>query len=112
MDEIATSPQLEQQVRQALHLVIDPELGCNIVDLGLVYDVATQEGGVVTIIMTTTTRGCPATAYLKEGARDAAWGVQGVEFVDVRLTYEPPWHPGMMNDAAKEYLGMSDGGGW
>jgi len=38
--------------------------------------------------------------------------VPGVEFVDVRLTYEPPWHPGMMSDAAKEHLGMTDGGGW
>ena len=102
---------LAETIAQALRLVIDPELGYNIVDLGLVYDVAAEDGGVVTIIMTTTTKGCPATNYLKEGARDAAWGVPGVEFVDVRLTYEPPWTPEMMSEAAMEHLGMTPGGG-
>lgn len=110
--EPASISALDEQIAQALHLVIDPELGYNIVDLGLVYDVAVGEGGVVIITMTTTTRGCPATAYLKEGARDAAWGVPGVEFVDVRLTYEPPWTPAMMSEAARQHLGVSDGGGW
>ena len=105
--EPALKSTLETQIRQALHLVIDPELGCNIVDLGLIYDVAAQPGGVVAITMTTTTMGCPATAYLKEGARDAAWNVPGVEFVDVVLTYEPPWTPAMMSEAARQHLGMS-----
>lgn len=111
MDPVTASA-MDDRIAQALRLVIDPELGYNIVDLGLVYEIATEAGGVVAITMTTTTKGCPATGYLKEGARDAAWGVPGVEFVDVRLTYEPPWHPGMMSEAAKEHLGMTDGGGW
>ena len=62
----------DQKVKEALRLVIDPELGYNIVDLGLVYAVLVNDGGVVNIVMTTTTRGCPATNYMKEGARDAA----------------------------------------
>lgn len=99
-------------IKDALRLVIDPELGYNIVDLGLVYDVALEHGGVVNIQMTTTTRGCPATNYLKEGARDAAKSVQGIEFVDVELTYEPPWSPEMMSIEAKRHLGIVDGGGW
>jgi metal-sulfur cluster biosynthetic enzyme len=103
---------LAATVKDALRLVIDPELGYNIVDLGLVYDVAVEDGGVVTIKMTTTTRGCPATNYLKDGARDAARLVNGVEFVDVRLVYEPPWAPEMMSAEAKRHLGISDGGGW
>lgn len=107
--ESATTEELDQEVTRALHLVIDPELGCNIVDLGLIYDVTTAEGGVVTITMTTTTKGCPATSFLKQGASDAAWAVPGVEFVDLRLTYEPPWTPAMMSPAAKLQLGMSDG---
>ena len=102
----------DERVREALRLVIDPELGYNIVDLGLVYAVLVNDGGVVNIVMTTTTRGCPATNYLKEGARDAAWSVPGVEFVDVTLTYEPPWAPEKMSAAAKAHLGIADGGGW
>lgn len=109
---VAAPTTLDQQVRESLRLVIDPELGYNVVDLGLIYDVAIEEGGVANITMTTTTRGCPATNYLKEGARDAAWSVPGIEFVDVRLTYEPPWVPEMMSESAKHHLGIADGGGW
>ncbi|WP_315926744.1 metal-sulfur cluster assembly factor [Mesorhizobium sp. SP-1A] len=98
----------DEKIKDALRLVIDPELGHNIVDLGLVYAVLVNDGGVVNIVMTTTTRGCPATNYLKEGARDAAWSVPGVEFVDVHLTYEPPWTPQMMNAATGESLGFVD----
>jgi metal-sulfur cluster biosynthetic enzyme len=101
---------VDEQVREALRLVIDPELGYNIVDLGLVYDVLVGEGGVVNVVMTTTTRGCPATGYLRDGARDAARGVAGAERVDVTLTYEPPWTPARMNAAAREHLGIGSGG--
>lgn len=99
-------------IRNALRLVIDPELGYNIVDLGLIYDVAVDLSGGVVIEMTTTTKGCPATNYLKEGAGDAATSVAGVEYADVRLTYEPPWSPEMMTLDAKRHLGMVDDGGW
>lgn len=94
------------QVREALRLVIDPELGYNIVDLGLIYEVNVDDGGVVRVAMTTTTRGCPATGYLKDGARDAAWSVPSVEFVDIALTYDPPWTPDMMTPDAKQHLGI------
>ncbi len=69
--------------------------------------VLVNDGGVINIAVTTTTRGCPATNYLKEGARDAARAVPGVEFVDVTLTYEPPWSPQKMGTAGKEYLGIA-----
>jgi metal-sulfur cluster biosynthetic enzyme len=103
---------LAAQVREALRLVIDPELGDNIVELGLVYDVSVGDGGVARIVMTTTTRGCPATAYLKDGARDSAWTVPSIESVEVDLTYEPPWTPEMMTPDARLRLGIADGGGW
>ena len=98
-----------EPVREALRRVIDPELGWNIVDLGLVYEIAVEEGGVVHIIMTTTTPGCPATNYLKQGAGDAAGDVPGIEFVDVKLTYEPRWVPEMMSPEAKVHFGIRDG---
>jgi metal-sulfur cluster biosynthetic enzyme len=103
----AESDALVEQVTDALRVVIDPELGYNIVDLGLVYSIKAAEGGVVDIVMTTTTRGCPATSFLKDGARDGAWAVPGVEFVDVTLTYEPHGTPEMRTDAAKQHLGFA-----
>lgn len=103
---------LVTQVESKLRLVIDPELGFNIVDLGLVYNVEIWEGSVVHVLMTTTTQGCPATSYLKDGARGAAWSVPGVELVDVELTYDPPWTPQMMTPAAKRHLGISDQPRW
>ena len=108
----AEAQAIAETVRDALRLVIDPELGYNIVDLELVYNVAVEQGGGVTIEMTTTTKGCPATNYLKEGAGDAASSVPGVEYADVRLTYEPPWSPEMMTIDAKRHLGIADDGGW
>jgi len=98
--------------RDALRQVIDPELGYNIVDLGLIYDVASEEGGVVRVTMTTTTPGCPATNYLREGAGESVSALLGVEFVEVKLTYEPRWTPEMMSPEAKAHFGIEDGGGW
>ena len=74
-----TGPQdptgLASKVKDALRRVIDPELGYNIVDLGLIYDIRVLDGGAVSVTMTTTTPGCPATSYLTEGARDCVLSV-------------------------------------
>lgn len=99
---------LRERIWEALRQVIDPELGFNIVDLGLVYDVVTEEGGIVRITMTTTTPGCPATNYLKQGAGEAASGVPGVALVDVKLSYAPRWRPEMMRPQAKAHFGIVD----
>lgn len=99
-------PDMVDRIREALRQVIDPELGYNIFDLGLVYNVAVKEGGVVSVTMTTTTPGCPATNYLKDGAAESACNVPGVDFVDVKLTYEPRWTPEMMSSEAKTHLGI------
>ena len=95
---------LVQSVREALRDVIDPELGMNIMDVGLVYDISIDEEAIARITMTTTTKGCPATNYLKEGAGEAAQSVAGVKGVDVQLTYDPPWSPDMMSDVANNLL--------
>ena len=101
------SAQLIARIRDALRNVIDPELGYNVVDLGFIYDIAIEEGGVVRITMTTTTPGCPATGYLKEGVANSAWSVPDVEFVDVQLTFEPVWKPDMMTAQARADLGFA-----
>ena len=89
----------------ALRDVIDPELGYNIVDIGLIYEVLVDEGHAA-ITMTTTTPGCPATAALQEGARECAARVPGISGVDVRMVWTPPWTPQRMSAEAKEYLGF------
>lgn len=99
--------QLVENIRDALRNVIDPELGYNVVDLGFIYDIEVEEGGVVRIAMTTTTPGCPATRYLREGVANSASGVPDVEFVDVWLTYEPAWKPEMMTAEARHDLGFA-----
>lgn len=94
---------LEARIRDALRIIIDPEMGKNVVDLGLIYHIEVQEGGIAKVTMTTTIKGCPATAFLKEAVQNCVWYVPGVEYAEVRLTYEPPWTPEMMADGAIEY---------
>jgi len=88
--------QLVQRIRDALADVIDPELGRDVVGLGLIYAIEADEESAVRIIMTTTTAGCPAAGFLIDAVRYAATAVKGVRSVDVRLTYEPRWRPEMM----------------
>jgi len=99
--------ELIARIRDALRNVIDPELGYNVVDLGFIYDIAVEEGGIVRITMTATTPGCPAAGYLKEGVANSAWSVDNVEFVDVHITFEPPWKPDMMTMQARADLGFA-----
>lgn len=91
-------------LRDLLHRVIDPELGVNIIDLGLVYDIQVNEGRAV-IRMTLTTPGCPLGAYLDDAVHDCLWGAPGVDSIDVELVWQPPWQPGMMSALAKRQLG-------
>ena len=97
---------IRDRVKDALRVVIDPEIGFNVVDLGLIYDV-TVEGGVARVLMSTTTRGCPAADYLKDGAQEAASNVPGIDAVEVTMTYDPPWTPDMMSEEAQLQLGFS-----
>ena len=99
-------------IHDALRQVIDPELGYNIFDLGLIYDVDIEDGGAVRVLMTTTTPGCPATSYLTTGAGHAVSAVAGVTSVDVELTHDPRWTPGLMSPEAKAHFGIKDGEGW
>lgn len=87
---------LKATIRDALRMIVDPEIGGSLVDLGLIYDIAVEEGGIARITMTTTTRGCPASDVLKKAVERCVSDVPGVEYADVWLTYEPPWTPEMM----------------
>jgi metal-sulfur cluster biosynthetic enzyme len=97
---------LAARIREALRVVIDPELGHNIVDLGFVYGVAVTDGDAW-IVMTATTKGCPAATFLKEGAANAAMQVPGVRSVDVTMTFEPPWTPSLIDPSVRASLGFA-----
>ena len=95
----------KDEVVEALREVEDPELGMDIVELGLMYDVEV-EGPKVKVIHSLTSIGCPAGPMIQEGIHDAAASVPGVEEVDVELTWDPPWTPDRMSDDAKFILGF------
>ncbi|GMV01216.1 MAG: metal-sulfur cluster assembly factor [Burkholderiaceae bacterium] len=94
-----------EQLREMLKDVFDPELGYNIVDLGLVYGVEIAET-VVTVTMTLTTPGCPASDMIQAGVRNRLEEAEGVGQVVVDLVWEPPWGPDAMSPAAKEHFGV------
>ena len=99
-----TSTQAEQ-VREQLKNVIDPELGLNIVDLGLIYDVEVEDGQAM-ITMTLTSPGCPAGGMLMAGAQEAARGAEGVDDADVKLVWKPFWTPDRIDPDVRAALGF------
>jgi metal-sulfur cluster biosynthetic enzyme len=98
--------QLADRIRDALRVVIDPELGHDIVDLGFVYDISVIDGAV-RITMTATTPGCPAIRFLKEGVANAAAQVPGVGSVDIVMTFDPPWTSSRIEPVARTSLGFA-----
>jgi metal-sulfur cluster biosynthetic enzyme len=95
----------KDDVFEALHQVEDPELGMDVVDLGLVYDVEV-EGPKVKVLHTLTSMGCPAGPMIQEDIQRVAAELPGVEDVEVELTFDPPWTPEKMSDDAKFILGF------
>ncbi len=92
-------PLTEAVVLDALRQVLDPEIGMNIVDLGLIYDVKIA-GWEVRVAMTLTTAGCPMSESIRGGAEIALLNLEGVTAAQVELVFDPPWHPGMINQTS------------
>ena len=95
----------KEQVVDALRAVEDPELGMDIVELGLLYDVEV-EGPKVKVIHTLTSMGCPVGPTIQENIDQIARSMPEVEDVEVELTWDPPWSPEKMSDDAKFILGF------
>jgi metal-sulfur cluster biosynthetic enzyme len=95
----------EQLALDTLRQVIDPELGCNIVDLGLIYSVNIC-GNKVSVIMTLTTPGCPMHESISQGAQIALLDLEGVTDVEVDVVWDPPWHPSMMTEEGRLATGV------
>lgn len=88
-------PPTADQVRDALKEVLDPEVGVDIVTLGLVYGTEVREGRV-TVTFTLTTPGCPLRSVMEQAVSATVYALPGVEHVQTNLVWEPRWHPGMM----------------
>ena len=96
----------EATVLEALRQVIDPEIGCNIVDLGLIYSVQITRARVL-VTMTLTTQGCPMHESIANGVQMALLNLEGVDEAGVDVVWDPPWHPDMMTDHARTRVGMA-----
>lgn len=97
----------EKDVEVALKDVFDPELGQNVIDLGLVYGITVDGAkGQVVIVMTMTTPGCPAERYITEGVRHRLLALEGVRQVDVDVVWSPPWTPDLMSDEIRAFFGF------
>ena len=89
----------------AMKEVYDPEIPVNVVDLGLVYDVQVNEGDVH-ILMTLTAPGCGMGPMIAQQAEWAIAGLEGVEDVEVEMTFDPPWSPELITEDGKKLLGI------
>ncbi len=97
----------QAEVMDALHECYDPEIPVNIVDLGLVYNVDTDnETGHVDVKMTLTALGCPMAGEVMEEVQMRVEQVENVKSCKVELTFDPPWSPDLMTEDAKWELGM------
>ena len=95
----------EEQVLEVLKQVIDPEVGLDVVNLGLVYDIQITDDNLVKVKMTMTVPGCPLQNQIVYTAEQAIRGIPGVKDAIVELVWEPPWNPNMMSEEAKKRLG-------
>jgi metal-sulfur cluster biosynthetic enzyme len=94
-----------EDVFEALRVVEDPELGMDIVELGLLYDAAVDDSKVH-VTFTLTSMGCPVGPMIEQQIRETVEGMEGVEQVEAELTWDPPWSPEKMSEDAKFILGF------
>jgi metal-sulfur cluster biosynthetic enzyme len=91
----------DEEIRSAMKVVEDPELGVNVVDLGLLYGSHVEENGHVVLDMTLTSMGCPLTEQILDDSRAALLPLDGVETVDINWVWDPPWSPDSMTEEGK-----------
>ena len=98
---------LAEQVRRNLKRVVDPEIGINIVDLGLIYDISVNEENDVQVLMTLTAPNCPFGELIMMESEFAVRSTEGVNLIKLTLTFEPPWNPDIhVSDEAKYQMGI------
>ncbi len=98
--------QIESRVVECLKSVYDPEIPVNVFELGLIYGIEVQPEGNVKVRMTLTAPNCPVGASIADEVKEKALGAEGVSDAEVELTFDPPWNPGMMSEAARLELNL------
>jgi FeS assembly SUF system protein len=104
--DLEAAMELEDRIVSVLKTVFDPEIPVDIYELGLIYDIDVEPGGVVKVRMTLTSPACPVAGSLPGEVEQRVQGVAGVERAEIELVWEPPWNPSMMSEAARLELGM------
>ena len=97
---------IKENVIAAIQTVYDPEIPVNIWEVGLIYDVSVDDDGRADILMTLTSPHCPVAETLPIDVQMAVEAVDGVTAAEVEITWDPPWDPEMMSEAAKLELGF------
>ena len=105
MDTPVFPPPSAEVARKALRAVKDPELGLNIIDIGLVYDVAVSDEGQAHVRMTLTSPGCPAGTEIMDDVKRTLADLDGVTAVEVELVWDPYWTPERMDPRVRAFLG-------
>ncbi len=104
--EMADTEAIKEEVIEVLKTVNDPELGIDIWNLGLVYEVGVNDSGDVKVDFTLTTMGCPIAPMIDEQIREATQFIEGIGEVTTELVMYPPWNPEKMSPLAKSALGF------
>lgn len=99
---------LKENMMGALENVIDPELGIDIVNMGLIYDVDLDDDGLCTVTMTLTSMGCPLAGHIEADVRRSLADIPEIKDINVNIVWSPPWGKEHMSRYAKIALGISD----
>lgn len=101
-----TTEDLKEKIVQALKTVYDPEIPVDVYELGLIYEISVYPVNNVYVLMTLTSPNCPVAESLPVEVKEAVKGVEGINEVNVELTFDPPFTQDMMSEAAKLELGF------
>lgn len=98
--------ELEETIIKVLKTIYDPEIPVDIFELGLIYEVRIDNDNKVKVIMTLTSPNCPVAESMPQEVKDKVAGIEGVQEVDLELTFDPPWDKDMMSEEAQLELGF------
>ena len=98
--------ELKDQIINEIKKIYDPEIPVNIYELGLIYDIKVENKNTAKVKMTLTSPNCPVAESLPKEVKDGIMQVEGIENVDLKLVWDPPWTKDMMSDAAKLELNL------